>query len=254
MYKLFKHGATRAVIYTALCFYLLTGSCLINIPSAYGVEEAGDDYQVRCEWGYAGKRWRYEVDIPVTIYNYFSKQTRNRDDYSIYAYNEMDDDWLGYTANSFAEIAEMERWDDLDTIDFVMSFVQCLPYETDSITTGLEEYQRYPVETMVDAGVKGGVDCEDTVVLLVTILSEMGYDTALLMYADDQHMAAGVGVSQQVIDNWNRSYDLSYYSAGGIDYAYCETTGEGYRLGQKPDNITGSAEVVTIVPVQQESA
>ncbi|MFC1951187.1 hypothetical protein ACFLXN_02120 [Chloroflexota bacterium] len=253
MHNLYKHKAIRTVLYLAVFLYLLTSSCLFNQPSAYGVQETDSDYQVRCEWNYAAKRWRYEVDIPKAIYEYFTNQPRGGD-YSVYAYNELDDDWLGYTANSFLEIAERENWDDVDIINFVMSFVQILPYAEDPTISGvLTEYPRYPIETMIDGG--GGVDCEDTVVLLVTILSEMGYDVALLLYAADEHMAAGVGISQSLVDAWDGEYPLTYLqSEDDVLYAYCETTGEGHRLGQKPDDITGSAEVLPITSTPEESA
>jgi len=248
MQKLLENKAMKAVLYMTILLCLLASSCLFDMPSAYGVQETGDDYQVRCEWNYANKRWRYEVDIPKAIYNYFSNQRRSGD-YSAYAYNEFDDDWLGYTANSFEEIVDLEGWGDVDIINFVMSFVQCLPYEYDDVTTGYDEYPRYPIETMIDGGISGGVDCEDTVVLLVTILSEMGYDTALLLFAAEEHMAAGVGISQAFVDAWDGAYPLTYVEKDGILYAYCETTGEGHRLGQKPEKIIGiTYEVLPIVP------
>jgi len=163
----------------------------------------------------------------------------------------MDDDWLGYTANSFAEVAEQENWEDIDAIGFVLAFVQSLPYELDNVTTGYDEYPRYPMETMVDGGETSGVDCEDTVVLLITILRQMGYDVALLLYAADEHMAAGVGISQAIVENWSENFTLGYEETGeGKIYAYCETTGEGYEVGHKPEGeyeLKGQAEIVEIV-------
>jgi hypothetical protein len=191
------------------------------------------------------KRWQYEAEIPIAIYDHFSAQERGTD-YSVYAYNELDDDWLGYTANSFLEVAEQENWEDIDAIGFVLAFVQSLPYEFDKLTTGYDEYPRYPMESMVDGGESAGVDCEDTVVLLITILRQMGYDVALLLFSSDEHMSAGVGMSQADIDNWSQEYTLTYYKTDDKIYAYCETTGEDWGPGDKPDKITGTVEIIEI--------
>ncbi|MBT3362573.1 MAG: hypothetical protein HN929_00445 [Chloroflexi bacterium] len=147
------------------------------------------------------------------------------------------------TATTFKTQAEQAGWGFLDTVDFVMSFVQNIPYTVDPETTSYDEYPRYPIETMID---EGG-DCEDTVVLLITILKEMGYDVALLLFASDQHMAAGVHITQEFVDGWTESYSLRYYKGlNGKNYAYCDTTGLGYRPGEQPEKIKGSANILPI--------
>ena len=229
---------------TTLIISLLTNACLFEQPSTYAatLNDEGNNWHVRSEWKYKDKRWTYEVDIPVTLYEHL-KATERSTNYGDYAINDLDDDWLGYTATSFKEQAEQEGWGFLDTVNFVLSFAQNVPYTGDAETTGYNEYPRYPIETIVD---EGG-DCEDTVVLFITILKEMGYDVALLLFASDEHMAAGVHVTQQFLADWDEDYSPKYYVAqNGKNYAYCDTTFPGWRPGEQPPKIKGSANIVPI--------
>ena len=140
-------------------------------------------------------------------------------------------------------LAEKQGWGDFDTVSFALSFVQSLPYTSDVVTTSYDEYPRYPVETIVD----GGGDCEDTSVLFSSIVRGMGYGTVLLKLEEDKHMAVGVLISQNIVNNWNQNYSLTYYTSNGKIYAYCETTGEGWELGHKPEDLKSTT--ATIISV-----
>ena len=65
-------------------------------------------------------------------------------------------------------------WSRQDRVDFVLSFVQSLPYTLDDVTTGYDEFRRYAVETLIE----GGGDCEDTTILVAAILRGLGESTA----------------------------------------------------------------------------
>ena len=111
-----------------------------------------------------------------------------------------------------------------------------MPYTSDDVTTGYDEYPRYPLETIVD---EGG-DCEDTSILFASIVREMGYGVALFLLEDDEHMAAGVLISDSFIENWDKSYPLAYYSdSDGDNYAYCETTTMVWEFGEMPGDLEG---------------
>ncbi len=112
-------------------------------------------------------------------------------------------------------------------VNFVVAFIQSLPYTVDSVTTPYKEYPRYPIQTLFD---RGG-DCEDTSILAATLLDRMGYDVALLHLRDARHMA--VGVSTAVTG--------SYYEYKGKKYYYLETTGDGWQIGQIPSSITSKS-------------
>lgn len=108
-------------------------------------------------------------------------------------------------------------------MSFLATFVQSLPYTSDSVTTGHDEYVRYPLETLID----DGGDCEDTAILLAALLKELGYDVVLL--SPPGHMAVGVAVSAGVVHSYTT------IEVHGVHYAYVETTGDGWRIGEVPD-------------------
>lgn len=244
MKQFFKSEATASLLSTILILVLLSSSCIFAQAPAYTVViiEESNEYHIQYDWSYGGERWRYQAYIPLSIYDHFTEQERTLD-YVEYVYNEADDDWLGYTADSFRAIINTNDLQEIDAVSFVMSFVQNLPYAKDADTTNSSEYARYPMETMIDCGIKGGVDCEDTVILLVSILQELGYEVALLKFPSDQHMAAGVSISQNIISNWDEGYELTYYDQDGRFWVYCETTAAGWPMGHKDPKIAGSVSV-----------
>ncbi len=73
-------------------------------------------------------------------------------------------------------------------------FVQCtIGYSSDSALFGTENFWTFPLETLY---LRQG-DCEDTSVLLASIMEAMGFDTVLLDY--EGHMAVGVRLDEDVI-------------------------------------------------------
>ena len=79
-------------------------------------------------------------------------------------------------------------------IDYLVGIVQDFTY-TDDFTTGLNEYPKYPIETLFD---KAG-DCEDTSILLTTLLKANNYDTVLIEMPG--HMATGVRCNIEEINS-----------------------------------------------------
>jgi hypothetical protein len=100
-----------------------------------------------------------------------------------------------------------------------------MPYTVDWETKSRDEYPRYPVETLFD---RGG-DCEDTSILVATLLDSLGIDVVLLELIDENHMAVGVNVPV--------SYG-TYYEYGGEEYFYLETTSDGWKVGQFPPDFS----------------
>jgi hypothetical protein len=212
-------------------------------PPDSGVILKDNNYVIHYEWDYGGSRWLYDSEIPRETYEYFSNIHRTSD-YGDYVSNPSDDEWMNSLADKFSEEAKNEGWDEFTTVDFVLSFVQSLPYSSDKFTTGYDEYPRYPVETLVD---KGG-DCEDTSILFASIVRGMEYGVVLLELEEDNHMAVGVRISEDIVSNWGRDYPLTYYTTRtGEIYAYCETTSEGWELGHMPEDLTStSAKIIEL--------
>ena len=111
-----------------------------------------------------------------------------------------------------------------------ISFIQSFPYVSDSISSGYDEYPRYPVETLLEQ--KG--DCEDTAILVAVLLRQLGYGTALIVY--DDHVAVGV--------KGGDSLEGYYFTVNNTRYFYLETTGTGWQVGDMPDQHKGKKAIV----------
>lgn len=212
-------------------------------PPKTTITEEDNHYAVQHEWSYDGIRWEYTAEIPKTRYDFFKAKPRVSD-YGEYVDNPDDDEWMNHLASVLRDEAEDKGWGEFKTVSFALSFVQSLPFTPDNVTTEYDEYPRYPVETIVD----GGGDCEDTAILFSSIIRGMGYNTVLLLLKGGErfHMATGVRISQNVVDDWNADYPLAHYESENKTYAYCETTGEGWELGHKPDDLE---ELISLISV-----
>ena len=206
------------------------------------VREENGYYVVTYEWRYpqgiSGKTWRYESKIPKENYWFFKNKPRVHD-YKEYVDNPADDQWMAHLAGVLENAARGEGWDGLERVDFVLAFVQGWPYTPDNVIPKYkyDEYPRYPIETIVD----GGGDCEDTSILFAPLMKALGYEVVLLLLEEDRHMAVGVEIPQSVVEGWSRGYPLTYYSYAGRLYAYCETTGGGWRVGQRPEGLRSTS-------------
>lgn len=109
------------------------------------------------------------------------------------------------------------------TVDFLIDFVQNLPYVPDDVSTGYDDYTKRHVESLVD----GGGDCEDSSIMLASLLlsDSFGYGTALIFLPG--HAALGVKGGDNI--------DGYYYEKNGTNYYYIETTGRGWDVGEIPD-------------------
>ncbi len=124
-----------------------------------------------------------------------------------------------------------------DQVSFVLAFVQSLPYTSDNVTTGNDEYPRFPIETLVD----DGGDCEDTSILFASLTLIMGYGTIYIN--PPNHYAVGV-----LGNNLHGSY-WTYPSDSNKTYYYCETTGDGFKIGQLPTEFQG--QTAYIYPIDE---
>ncbi len=193
---------------------------LLVIPE---VPQSTEQIMRRYTWGYGGKKWTWELQIPQSLYEYYKGIPRlPTANYSVYITHPGDDTFIDYLVSDIERKARKEDYGELEKVEFATAFVQSLPYTSDSITTPYDEYPRYPIETLVD---KGG-DCEDTSILLASLVSRMGYGVVLIIYPG-KHSAIGVSGG----DGMNGTY----FQYSGANYYYIETTDTGWRVGEIPE-------------------
>jgi hypothetical protein len=176
-------------------------------------------YRRKYRFRYDGRRFTWDLRLPKALYR--ARRRRNR----VYDYGAYVADALTTkTVEDFHENIHSPRepigFDRVDTVEFVTQFVQSLEYTPDDVSTDYDNYPRYPIETLVD---ETG-DCEDASILLASLLHGLGFTVGFLEF--DHHLAVGV-----VLDDAPTNYDFD-----GTEFTYIETTGEGWDLGQLPDD------------------
>jgi len=165
------------------------------------------------------------LEIPETLHTYYENR-RRVPQYGAYVSDSYDDPYLDNLVTEFEDFAAQQGTDtDMAVIEHMISFVQHLEYTTDKVGTGYNEYPKYPIETLVD---KDG-DCEDTCILLASLLEQFDYGTTLLVFPNHQHMAVGV-LGEAGLDG-------TAYVHDGQHYYYVETTSPGWGLGDAPSDL-----------------
>ena len=190
----------------------------------------------RYVWNFKGKSYTVLMTIDIETYNTYDGKER----YDIPQLVEEGRTTLGNLTREFQNVFKQRRgWSRQDRIDFVLSFVQSLPYTLDDVTTGYDEFRRYAIETLIE----GGGDCEDTTILVAAILRGLGEKTALIFMPG--HIALGV----------SGDFTGASVTHNGTTYYYCETTGTGWTVGDLPPSFRKTVEaVVPLAPSKVDPA
>lgn len=191
---------------------------------------------IKYSWNYSNSDWAWELDIPRSVYEMYKSIPRSPTmDYSVYITHPYDDEYIDTLSNKIEQAAESKGYDEFQRVEFATAFVQNLEYTNDSETSSYDEYPRYPIETLFN---KGG-DCEDTSILLASILRSMGYSVVLIELSN--HCAVGV-LGGDTLQG-------TYWEYDGGKYYYIETTNSGWGIGELPDVYrNASAYVFPMVP------
>lgn len=170
------------------------------------------------EWTYLDETLRWDLEIPVSTYEYCTNRARTGQ-YGLYIADPFQRPFVGSIAERLSDHCRgLTRGDRLTA---ATRFVQCLEYSLDVEDTGHEAYPKYPIETLVHR--RG--DCEDGTILLGTILREMGYDIAVLVLPEARHMVLGVA---------GDDFSGANVTHEGTDYYVLETTDVGWDVGEFP--------------------
>ena len=104
---------------------------------------------------------------------------------------------------------------------------------------------RFPDEVLYDK--EGDCDCKSS--LTVALFRELGYKTLFMMSEKYGHAAVGVEYKPVLKSALGVTGDNVVREHNGIEYLYCETTGDGFRLGdiKEGDTIQDFEQVLVIV-------
>ena len=193
-------------------------------------------------WAFEGQNYAALIAINAQRYN----EIRNRKNRRRYDLKQLPPkvyegtETLGKLIKEFEEVMP-KNWELKRKVNFVLAFVQSIPYVEDK-TTGYDEFYKYPLETLAE--VRG--DCEDSSMLFASILSGLGFEVALFNLPG--HIAVGV-------KGKFRLRGFYYVPYKNDKYYYCETTGQGFKLGMMPkryENVSVRIMPITPSPIQPE--
>ena len=187
-------------------------------------------YNTEFAWDYGGSHWDWNLSIPVALYDAYDNitvpdSTRVQIGLSDFGFfTTTEDTYMQTLAEKLNDSATQCGYGYYGEVNFVLAFVQSIPYKTDNESTGYQDYPRFPVETLVDdVG-----DCKSHSVLFATLMLMLGYDTVFINPPD--HLAVGV---------LGNSLQGTYWTLNNKTYYYCETTGPGFTIGELPTQFIG---------------
>lgn len=194
----------------------------------------------RFSWRYQGDAWysaitnffninnkSVNLDLDFSFAWYYGALTstlpRSSGYSTIGSYVTYNDPEIKLMAQNF--MSYTSGWSSIDRLNFVLKFVQSIPYKYDIDSKGVAEYWKLPAETLWE----NNGDCEDHAFLFAALAKAMGYSVVLYYvycYSSsgknvdangryDAHLATGVNVS---------GGSGSYMTVNGAKYYYCEAT------------------------------
>jgi predicted transglutaminase-like cysteine proteinase len=198
--------------------------------------EINDTISRTYAWTYKNASWTFQGNFSRAGYDYYRAKPHNREnDYAEYVLSDYDREMLKGVTQKFRDVGAGNGYSEYDNVMNIAAFVQSMPYTSDKVTTGYDEYPRYPLETLVD----DGGDCEDTAILTAALIRELGYGVVLIQLPG--HMAVGVEGSDALSG--------TYYEYDGSRYYYLETAGTGWDLGDVPEEYQDAK--ATLLPLVQ---
>ena len=207
------------------------------------IETYNFGYLKTYNWEFNTISYQISYNFDPTVYSFYKAQPHLIKEYKDYIFFvTIEEVAIIEIGLKLREISKENGFDNLTEVNFVMSFAQSLKYSEDNVTSGVGEYPRYPIETLVD---QTG-DCEDTSALLISLLESLGYETAMILIPEawDGYGHAAVGVSVEGASGVN--YILNKNQNNEVSYYYAETTAPGWKLGELPDLDSNEAYVYEV--------
>ena len=159
-------------------------------------------------------------------------------------YNYLNEDPVRKTnvktiARHIHQIASDNNLNQLDTIQFILDFVQepNITYNLDEESEEIgkhKEYIRYPDETLYD---KRG-DCDCKTMLAVALFEASSYNTLFLISTSYRHAALALECNSETMSLLQgvATKEIAKIEHNGKIYLYCETTSNGFKIGEISDN------------------
>ena len=235
-------GETRDIVGYVVISERIEGDAVVSLHDGTGEELDSFQLSLQMEstieetsfnWRHQFENLQLFIPYPHLLHEYYQGLERlENEDYSVYVFDPFDDDYLDLVVDQLLSDVSME--DEVEQVEVLASFVQHLSYREDINGNLSCEYPRYPLETLFDDG--GGGDCEDKAIVAAALLSQAGFEVALLRLTN--HMAVGVKLSQP----------LSSHTTYTGEYYFLETTTKNQKVGVIPTEYVDDANL-SVYPI-----
>ncbi|MGA3289615.1 MAG: hypothetical protein ABSD42_05200 [Candidatus Bathyarchaeia archaeon] len=228
------------IIFTLAFIVSLPIICPFQVATAQSPNQS-QYYNTEFAWDYGGLHWDWNMSIPVTLDNaYTAIPDSVRTQYGLADFGfftTTQDNYMQTLADKLNDTATQLEYSSSDEVNFVLAFVQSIPYKLDNASTGFQDYPRFPVETLVD----NVGDCKSHSILFATLMLILGYGTVFINPPD--HLAVGV---------LGNNIPGTYWTYNDQTYYYCETTGIGFTIGELPQQFNGQTANVYPIDYSQQ--
>lgn len=189
-----------------------------NVEGAYQLEIEGRTY---------GRNWTVDFFAYKSAHAAAVERSRGRSrpEYVSFEVTKGTGQELGTLLKKEAEARNYSKY---ETVEFAIDFVQALPYVPDDVSTGFDDYTKFIMETMAEMG----GDCEDSSIMLASILESDAFYYDAILIQPPGHMAVGI---------YQPEPEGGYYELDGRKYSYIETTGQGWGIGDVPEEYQGES-------------
>jgi hypothetical protein len=195
-------------------------------------------YTREFSWEYGGHHWVWNLSIPTPLYAVYKsvpdsvRVTIGPEDFGYFTTTQ--DAYIQTLAEKLNQTATNAGYNSYDEVNFILAFVQTIPYMTDNESTGYQSYPRFPIETLVD----NVGDCKSHSVLFGSLMLALNYGTVYIN--PPNHLAIGI---------LGNDLKGTYWTYNNETYYYCETTGVGFKIGDLPDEFSG--QTAKVFPIDQ---
>ncbi len=153
---------------------------------------------VNYEWEYKNKEYALEFEAYESVDEYYGSLQKGiivgEEAESIDRYLDLseEDSSISEINSSIKSMADGEGFNDDQFVEFITSFVQYIPYDTEKAKANQYD-PRYPYEVLYD---NTGI-CSGKSFLMISFLRENGYGNAVFLYDNEDHMTAGVSCTKE---------------------------------------------------------
>src|SRR5208337_4144517 len=109
--------------------------------------DQNQSYNTEFAWDYGGNHWDWNLSIPAALYDaYIAIPDSVRTQYGLADFGfftTTQDNYIVTLADQLNETATQRGYGSYNEVNFVLAFVQSIPYKTDNVSTGYQDYPRF---------------------------------------------------------------------------------------------------------------